>query len=71
MKVEWDIEGAGCNYAPRQCGLKTRVIEIPDNEIPDGEAERDKFIDEWVEDEFRREVYAVWKIAEKEAAPSE
>jgi hypothetical protein len=62
MIVEWDIEGADCPLA--QCGIKTRRTEIPDNEIPDDPAARDQFIDEWVEEEFRREVCAVWRIAE-------
>ena len=61
MKIEWDIEGAGCQFA--QCGLKTRTIEIEDSELTGlDETQLQNLIDDYVSDEFDREVYFVWRI---------
>ena len=62
MKVKWSVEGAGCNQ--HRCGLPDFEIEIPDEDLEDlSESQRDKVIDDWIQDEFDRRVYPHWEIA--------
>jgi stress-induced morphogen len=63
MKVKWSVEGSGCNYA--RCGIPDFIIEIPDEDF-DGmtEKQREKYIEDWVEEEFRQQVYPYWAILE-------
>lgn len=60
MKVYWSIEGVGCEF--HQCGNKMRLLEIEEEEV-DGMTpkQRQDFIDEAVEEEFKRIVFPVWE----------
>lgn len=57
MKVEWYIEGIGCHQ--HRCGAKARITEIPDEDLPDEGPERERFIDDWIAEEFQQKVYFI------------
>ena len=62
MRIEWKSEGAGCHLAG--CGLKTRVLIIPDSDFKGlTEAQREKYIDTCVQDEFDNSVYPTWAVS--------
>lgn len=64
MKVRWTIEGVPCQFA--QCGLhKGLLTEIPDDELPEDEGEREEFIQQWVNDEFDRHCAISWEVESK------
>lgn len=59
MKIKWEIEGAGCHLLG--CGLKAHVLEIEDEELEGlTEQQRQKRIDDIVQDEFDRTIYPIW-----------
>lgn len=61
MKVKWSVEGAGCNYG--RCGLAEFEVEIPDEDVEGmTETSREKYIDDWIDDEFPQRVYPHWEI---------
>lgn len=60
MKVYWSIEGVGCQF--QRCGNKLHLLEIESDEAEDmTPAQRKAFIDEAVEDEFKKIVYPMWE----------
>lgn len=60
MKVYWSIEGVGCQF--QQCGNKMHLLEIESDEEKDmTPAQRRRFIDNAVQNEFARNVYPVWE----------
>ena len=64
MKIAWDIEGMACVFG--RCGARTRYIEIDDADLEGlNNVQRDQIIEERVNDEFKREVYPMWTIAEE------
>lgn len=70
MKIKWSVEGAGCNNA--RCGLPDFEIEIPDEDVEGmSEAQREKFIDDWVQEEFEQQVYPHWEIDASATSVSE
>ena len=63
MKIKWHIEGAGCPF--QQCGLhRGYILTIPDDELPSDVKARERAIEDWVEDEFSRNIYPTWETAE-------
>ena len=63
MKVTWSVEGSGCRQ--HRCGLPDFEIEIPNEDVEGMTVvQREKYIDDWVNDEFRQQVYPFWKIVE-------
>lgn len=61
MKIKWSVEGSGCNNA--RCGLPDFEMEIDDGDLEGmTETQRDKEIDDRVDEEFRQKVYPFWEI---------
>lgn len=62
MKIKWSVEGSGCNNA--RCGLPDFELEIDDAEVEGlDEEQKEKLIDDLVNDEFSQKVYPSWTIA--------
>jgi hypothetical protein len=65
VKVYWSIEGVGCPF--QQCGNKLRLLEIDDSEVEGmTDQQRQKHIDDVVEDEFNRTVFPTWEEKDEE-----